>query len=49
MGPYFVTAALNRDYFLVMGLVLVYSAILLAANLLVDVLYGVLDPRMRAS
>jgi oligopeptide transport system permease protein len=49
MGPYFVTAALNRDYFLVMGLVLVYSSILLAANLLVDVLYGVLDPRMRSS
>lgn len=47
MGPYFVTAALNRDYFLVMGLVLVYSTILLAANLLVDLLYGVLDPRMR--
>lgn len=49
MGPYFVTAALNRDYFLVMGLVLVYSSILLAANLLVDVLYGVLDPRMRST
>ncbi len=47
MGPYFVTAALNRDYFLVMGLVLVYSTILLVANLLVDLLYGVLDPRMR--
>lgn len=49
MGPYFVTAALNRDYFLVMGLVLVYSSILLAANLLVDVLYGVLDPRLRGA
>lgn len=49
MGPYFVTAALNRDYFLVMGLVLVYSSILLAANLLVDVMYGVLDPRLRGA
>jgi oligopeptide transport system permease protein len=47
MGPYFVTAAANRDYFLVMGLVLVYSTILIAMNLLVDIAYGVLDPRIR--
>jgi oligopeptide transport system permease protein len=49
MGPYFVTAAANRDYFLVMGLVLVYSALLISMNLLVDVVYGVLDPRVRQS
>jgi oligopeptide transport system permease protein len=49
MGPYFVTAAANRDYFLVMGLVLVYSTLLIFMNLVVDILYGILDPRIRHS
>ncbi len=47
IGPYFVDAAFNRDYFLVMGIVVLYSVLLLAMNLIVDVLYGVLDPRVR--
>jgi oligopeptide transport system permease protein len=47
IGPYFVDAALNRDYFLVMGIVLVYSVFLLLMNLAVDVAYGFLDPRIR--
>lgn len=47
IGPYFVDAAFNRDYFLIMGIVIVYSTFLLLMNLLVDVLYGVLDPRIR--
>ncbi|MEK6607148.1 MAG: ABC transporter permease subunit [Myxococcota bacterium] len=47
MGPYFVTAAINRDYFLVMGIVLVYSTFLLLCNLVVDIVYGLLDPRIR--
>ncbi|MDD9944419.1 MAG: ABC transporter permease subunit [Myxococcales bacterium] len=47
IGPYFVDAAFNRDYFLVMGIVVVYSAFLLVMNLIVDVLYGFLDPRVR--
>lgn len=47
IGPYFVDAAFNRDYFLVMGIVLVYSTFLLLMNLLVDVAYGFLDPRIR--
>ncbi len=47
IGPYVVDAALNRDYSLVMGIVLVESVLLLSLNLLVDVLYGVLDPRIR--
>jgi oligopeptide transport system permease protein len=47
IGPYFVDAAFNRDYFLVMGIVVLYSAFLLAMNLIVDVMYGLLDPRVR--
>lgn len=47
IGPYFVDAAFNRDYFLVMGIVLVYSGLLLVMNALVDVTYGLLDPRVR--
>lgn len=47
IGPYLVDAAFNRDYFLIMGIVLLYSVFLLGMNLLVDVLYGVLDPRVR--
>jgi oligopeptide transport system permease protein len=47
MGRYLVQGALNRDYTLVMGMVVVYAAILIALNLLVDLLYGVLDPRVR--
>lgn len=46
IGPYFVDAAFNRDYFLVMGIVLLYAFFLLLMNLLVDVVYGLLDPRI---
>lgn len=47
MGRYFVEGAINRDYTLVMGDVLVYASFLLVMNLIVDLLYGVLDPRVR--
>lgn len=47
IGPYFVDAAVNRDYFLVMGIVVVYSSFLLLMNVVVDVMYGILDPRIR--
>jgi oligopeptide transport system permease protein len=47
IGPYFVDAAFNRDYFLVMGIVVLYSVFLLLMNLIVDVAYGLLDPRVR--
>jgi oligopeptide transport system permease protein len=47
IGPYFVDAAFNRDYFLVMGIVVLYSAFLLVMNLLVDIAYGFMDPRVR--
>jgi oligopeptide transport system permease protein len=49
IGPYFVDAAFNRDYFLVMGIVLLYAFFLLLMNLVVDVVYGLLDPRIEYS
>jgi oligopeptide transport system permease protein len=48
MGRFFITAVTDRDYTLIMGVTLVYTAILVLANLIVDVLYGYLDPRIRA-
>jgi oligopeptide transport system permease protein len=46
LGRHFVQGALNRDYTLVLGLVLFYGALIIAFNFVVDVLYGVLDPRV---
>lgn len=46
MGKYFVDAVLNKDLFLIMGVVLVYSSLLIVFNLLVDVTYGLVDPRI---
>ncbi len=48
IGRYFVESALNRDYTMVLGTVIFYSVILISFNLLVDVLYAYLDPRVRA-
>jgi oligopeptide transport system permease protein len=47
IGRYFVQAALNRDYTLVMGVTIFYAALIITLNLAVDLLYGVLDPRVR--
>lgn len=47
LGREFVNAAINRDYGLTQGLVLFYGTALIGANLIVDILYGVLDPRVR--
>ncbi|SER07398.1 oligopeptide transport system permease protein [Solimonas aquatica] len=49
LGRYFVQAALNRDYTLVLGVVTLYGALVLLCNLLVDLAYGALDPRQRAA
>lgn len=46
-GRYLVQGAINRDYPLVMGMVIVYGALLLLLNLIADLLYGWLDPRVR--
>lgn len=47
IGRYFVTAALNRDYTVVMGVVVFYGVLVILFNFIVDLLYGVLDPRAR--
>ena len=47
VGRYFVDAALNRDYTLVMGTVIVIAIFTILFNLIVDLLYAVVDPRVR--
>lgn len=47
IGKYFVTAALNRDYGVVLGTTILYMFIILALNLIVDLVYAWLDPRVR--
>jgi len=47
LGQFFVRAALNRDYTLVLGIVIFYAALIVLLNFIVDVCYGVIDPRIR--
>jgi len=47
MGRFFITAVTDRDYPLIMGVTLVYTGLLVCANLVVDLLYGLVDPRIR--
>jgi oligopeptide transport system permease protein len=47
IGRYFVQASLNRDYTLVMGVTVFYGALVILCNLIADLLYGVLDPKVR--
>jgi oligopeptide transport system permease protein len=47
IGVFMVNSSLNRDYTMVVGLVLLYAVLLLGLNLAVDVLFGLLDPRVR--
>lgn len=47
-GRFFITAVTDRDYPLIMGVTLVYTALLVGANLLVDLLYSFFDPRIKA-
>lgn len=49
VGRYFVEGALNRDYTLVMGTVVLVAVFILLFNLLVDIAYALLDPRVRAT
>jgi oligopeptide transport system permease protein len=48
MGRFFITAVTDRDYPLIMAVTLVYTALLVCTNLLVDLLYSYVDPRIRA-
>jgi oligopeptide transport system permease protein len=47
IGRYFVDAALNRDYTLVLGVVIFYGFLIIIANLIVDLCYALLDPKVR--
>ncbi len=47
LGVFMVNGSLNRDYTVVVGLVLLYAGLLLVLNLIVDLLYAALDPRVR--
>ena len=47
IGRYFVQAALNRDYTLVMGIVIFYGVLIILFNLAVDLIYSLLDPKVR--
>lgn len=47
MGRYFVTSITNRDYPVIMGTILLYAVFLVVANLIVDLVYAYLDPRIR--
>ena len=47
IGRYFVQGALNRDYTLVMGVVICYASLIILLNFLADIAYGLLDPRVR--
>ena len=46
MGRFFITAVTNRDYPLIMGVTLVYAVLIVLANIVVDIIYGWLDPRV---
>jgi ABC-type dipeptide/oligopeptide/nickel transport system permease component len=47
MGRFFVTSVTNRDYPVIMGTILLYAVVLVLANLMVDLTYAFLDPRIR--
>ncbi|MCO5141617.1 MAG: ABC transporter permease [Oligoflexia bacterium] len=47
MGKYFIDAVTNRDYPLVMGVTMIFGFMLVTANLLVDIAYAIIDPRVR--
>lgn len=47
LGRFFVTGALNRDYTLVMGVVVFYGVLIIAFNFLVDLAYAWLDPKVK--
>ena len=48
MGRSFVDGALNRDYALVMGATIVVASLVIVFNLLVDIAYALIDPRVKS-
>ena len=49
LGKHFIQSAFNRDYPLILGLTILFSALLIASNLLVDIFYRLVDPRMEVN
>jgi oligopeptide transport system permease protein len=47
IGVFLVNSSINRDYTMVVGLVILYSVMLLTLNLAVDAVYGLLDKRVK--
>ena len=47
LGSYFVTSIYNRDYTVILGVTIFYSAIIILMNMLVDIIYPLLDPRIK--
>ena len=47
MGKYYVESVQNNDYSLILGMTVFYGAFLVLCNMIVDILYGVIDPRVR--
>lgn len=47
MGSYFVDGAINRDYTLVMGALIIYATLIVLFNLIADILYALLDPKVK--
>ncbi|WP_219836618.1 ABC transporter permease [Paenibacillus sp. R14(2021)] len=49
LGAYFVDSVINRDYTLIMGITIFYAVILMAARFVTDILYIIVDPRIKMS
>jgi len=49
MGKYYVQSVQNLDYTLILGMTIFYGAFLVIANMIVDILYGIIDPRIRVA
>ena len=47
LGREFVSSITNRDYTMIMGTTIILAALVIAANVLVDILYKVIDPRIK--
>ena len=46
LGQYFVTSIYNRDYTVILGITVFYSALVVGLNLVVDMIYPMIDPRV---
>ena len=47
MGKYYVESVTQNDYSMILGMTVFYGAFLVICNLIVDILYGLVDPRVR--